>query len=172
MGEPTGQGIDGERAMAVVYWTVGVAGLFVCAFAALGAFWHPHRGGGAEGTMNIRKLHDASVAYFRNHQSFPASTPLHPELGCRRRESTWEEPTWEALQFRIVDPHRFSFQYDSSGSGASAQFTASAFGDLDCDGVASTFVRFGSVREIEVDGGSPRLEVRGSIGLYIANESE
>lgn len=164
-------GFDGQRATTVLVW---IAGSVVFAYIALQAllWWIYRPSPTVEATKGVRTLYDGSVAYFDNHNRFPASTAIYPEVDCGRRITAWDGPTWRALEFTQVDRHRYSFQYDSSGSGASAQFTASAFGDLDCDGLTSTFVRFGSVREIQVDVGPPRLEVRGSPGLYIADELE
>jgi hypothetical protein len=72
-------------------------------------------------------------------------------------------PTWSELDFGLRDPHWYSYQFDSSGIAASAQFTASAFGDLDCDGVHSTFVRFGRIENAEVEL---------SAGMYVSNGRE
>jgi len=132
-----------------------------------------------EATMSLRRLYDVSAAYYAADFSdaqgnavaphFPPSAPRTPlEVPCGEAVSTsaqvWAaSPTWTALQFSITDPHRYSYQYDSIPSGPNAQFTISAFGDLDCDGQYSTFVRFGEV----VDG-----EVHGSAGFYEANELE
>ena len=138
-----------------------------------------------EATMNLLKLSDGSVLYYANHSGgqkagqFPpstqGSTPARSELGpgcdTPMRTQGWESsPTWSALEFGVADPHYFVYQYDSSGRGNesdgrgnSAQFTASAFGDLDCDRIYSTFCRFGIVEE---------GEVRGSSGIYISNELE
>lgn len=130
-----------------------------------------------EATMNLRKLYDGSVVAFvvgeqEGRPMFPPSSrgrfPADLDLGrsCNRpaRTTGWEaNPAWNALNFAVSDPHWYSYQYDSHGFGEGAQFTASAFGDLDCDGEYSTFVRFGIVEN---------GEVRGSAGLYIANELE
>ena len=73
-------------------------------------------------------------------------------------------PTNDRLvYFSLSDLRSVIYQYDSSGRGVGSRFTATAFGDLDCDGTYSTFCRFGVVEE---DG------VRGSAGIYIANELE
>lgn len=79
--------------------------------------------------------------------------------------STGEE-NWSALQFAVADPHYFQYQYNwtnDASDPALSQFTASAFADLDGDGIRSTFVRFGTV---------VNMEVSGSGGLYVANELE
>jgi len=132
-----------------------------------------------EATMNVRRLFDSSVSYYDwEHATawgeilpaqFPASVPRTPaEIPCGdavpANYDDWEHPTWEALNFSVRDSHRYSYQYDSAGTFIGAGFTASAFGDLDCDGVYSTFVRIGVV-----EAGN---EIRGGAGLYQQNETE
>ncbi len=62
---------------------------------------------------------------------------------CAVAPDAWDVPTWRALEFAITEPHVFIYAYDSSGTLESAQFTARAHGDLDCDGKTSTFKRSG-----------------------------
>lgn len=134
--------------------------------------------GTSEGVIQIRKLYDSSVMYYATEHfdadgnllapQFPQSAPLTPaEVPCGRvppRPELWRDhPTWQTLNFALTDPHKYAYQYDSSGEGESAQFTASAFGDLDCDGKFSTFVRFAAVRE---------GQVVGSTSLYVENRLE
>ncbi len=131
----------------------------------------------SEATMNIRRVFDGSAIYFAM-QPDPATATFPPSVGptpaivpgatpCDTRmapdPTLWQHPTWQALSFEVNDPHYYVYQYDSQGVGEDASFTASAFGDLDCDGVYSTFVRFGEV----LNG-----EVAGSAGLYIQSELE
>jgi hypothetical protein len=118
--------------------------------------------------MNLRKIFDASVIYFalmyaeddgnRALARFPPSTALTPSVIPPGRPvataGEFDTPVWNALHFGLADPHRFSYQYDSFGISNDAQFTASAFADLDGDEEASTFVRFGTVIEMEVRGSS------------------
>jgi hypothetical protein len=47
--------------------------------------------------------------------------------------------SWTALKFAIPQPHRYAYKFESSGTYGAAQFTATAYGDLDCDGEWSTF---------------------------------
>ncbi len=90
---------------------------------------------------------------------FPASVGATPKAGtccaalggpdrdgddrCDADASLWNDPTWKALGFQVSEPHYFVYKFESSGTGASAAFTASAYADLDCDGVMSTFQRMG-----------------------------
>ena len=132
-----------------------------------------------EATMNVRRLFDSSVSYYDTDHvtadgtillpQFPASVPRTPaSVPCGTTvwpdQSHWTAQTWEALNFAVSDPHRYSYQYESQGIGVGATFTAYAFGDLDCDGVLSTFLRTG-----EVTAGN---EIRGGAGLYVENELE
>ncbi|MCB9506702.1 MAG: prepilin-type N-terminal cleavage/methylation domain-containing protein [Myxococcales bacterium] len=126
----------------------------------------------SEALMNIRKLFDSSVIYFGTDYAdsagdlitsrFPVTTPLKPATVPHTTVLTddWlDVPTWAALHFNISDPHRYSYQYDSSGTANNSQFTASAFADLDFDGLASTFVRFGTVTTMDVRGSPGIMQI-------------
>ena len=81
---------------------------------------------------------------------FPRSTPPTPaKPRCEKAttpEALWNiMPGWKELKFAITEPHYYSFQFLSAGTGAAAVFTARATGDLDCDGELSTFELRGSV---------------------------
>ena len=78
--------------------------------------------------------------------SFPPSAPLTPSevprgVAVTDPQDTWEHLTWRSLHFGFDVPHRFSFQFDSSLDPQSEvmRFVATAHGDLDGDGVSSTF---------------------------------
>lgn len=128
-----------------------------------------------EALVNIRTIFSSASVYFdQTTQSgpieaaqFPASTPLTPTpIPCGTRARTapevWSsQPSWAALGFSVNAPHRYSYQIQSEGVGATAQFTISAFGDLDCDGVYSTFVRYVGVLDGEAAGSAGLLEVNG-----------
>ncbi len=64
----------------------------------------------------------------------------------------------------IGDPQRYAYEFVSSGTGTAAAFTARAHGDLDGDGVFSTFERAASV--------DASNSVKGSSGIYIDQELE
>jgi len=77
-----------------------------------------------------------------------------------------ENPVWSGLDFQMEQGHAFhyDFKWTNSGTGfGSCQFTAQAFGDLDGDGVWSTYERSGAADEIGVNGAA---------GLYIDQEVE
>ena len=77
---------------------------------------------------------------------------------------TWSEDTWQALDFAIRDPFHYKYIYLSEGEGTDAQFTIRAIGDLDRDGVFSTFERIGTVND--------ENEVEGAAAIYSDKELE
>jgi len=90
-------------------------------------------------------------------QAYPPSVGLTPAQVPRGElvtdpPGTWSHPSWRLLDFAIETPHAFSFEWSSSSAPAESKFTATAHGDLDGDGVQSTFQISGSVRA----GGAPQ----------------
>jgi hypothetical protein len=92
-------------------------------------------------------------------QAFPASVPLTPAIVPRGElatdpPGTWSSPTWRMLDFAFDTPHAFSFELSSHNTAELSTYTAAAHGDLDGDGVHSTFQISGSVRP----GGAPETQ--------------
>ena len=76
--------------------------------------------------------------------AYPASAPLTPAQVPKGEQvtdppQTWDHPTWRELGFEFTVPHSYSFAFDSLNAKQSASFTARANGDLDGDGLLSTF---------------------------------
>lgn len=160
--------------LMVVVAIIGI--LAAVAIPAFGKFVRRSRN--TEVLMNLRIIFNSSAAYLLSEgatpagetrdKQFPTSVPPTPGLAVLGSvpvlTTDWNtDATWVALQFGLADPHYFAYQYDSSGVNTSASFTASGFCNMDNDSEYGTFVRFGAV----VD-----MEVRGSTGLYEANELE
>lgn len=142
---------------------VGVAVIGVALLAA--ALWSlPLNlrtcGPASEPTTNLRRLFDASISYYTRHDRFPDTTALTPgAAACRDGQpvkhapthADWRGPTWAALRFALHEPFRYQYAYVSDGQS----FTARVIGDLDCDGVLSTFERVGFIdAEGNVNGGA------------------
>ncbi|HEY4016286.1 MAG TPA: hypothetical protein VGM06_23285 [Polyangiaceae bacterium] len=139
----------------------------------------------------VGRLGAAAVAYGHEHAKaasgpggarspvFPPSAPMNPSAPPRGRceadpPEAWDGPTWVALGFRPVPagtPHCFAFAFDSTAGASGATpspstFRAHAHGDLDGDGIPSTFEVTG--RFVEGDPRGPVLDP----GMFVDAETE
>jgi hypothetical protein len=104
----------------------------------------------AEPVEGLERLTAAAVAYGRDRpasEAFPPTAPLtppSPPRGTREIDppGSWDTPTWTALGFRPSPegaPHAFSFGFDSTRAPGLSTFVAHAHGDLNGNGITSTF---------------------------------
>jgi hypothetical protein len=131
----------------------------------------------AEPVQGLHRLGTAAVEYAQTRSvalGFPASAPLTPARPPRGRcepdpPELWEHPTWRALDFLPADlgsPHCFSFAFDTVLSPAKSTFRAHAHGDLDGDGLTSTFEITGQYAD-----GDPRGPMVDP-GMFVDSEIE
>lgn len=136
----------------------------------------------AEAVTNVKKIYDGARSYYEEESHArgsvavlpkqfpnppakpgpvpPLGTCCHaPDHKCAPDPRLWTDATWQALKFSMDDPHYYAYEYQASGTGTSATFTVAAYGDLNCDGVYSTFEMVGSV---QADG-----TVTGQGGMFI-----
>jgi hypothetical protein len=125
----------------------------------------------------LERIGAASIAYARTRpvaQAFPPSTALTPAAPPRGRcevdpPELWDRPTWTALGFRPSAPdeaHCFAFGFDSGLSPARSTFRAHAHGDLDGDGITSTFEITGQA--VDGDARGPTVDP----GMFVDSEVE
>jgi hypothetical protein len=122
-----------------------------------------------EPTDGLARLGQSALAYAEANGRFPDPAPLTPAVPPRGKKEvdppgTWDAPTWQALAFRAAPdgvPHAYSFSFDVPQPGG---FVAQARGDVDGDGVLSTF----EIRGILKAGEKPQLVP----GLYVEAELE
>lgn len=115
-----------------------------------------------------------AVAYAEVHPqeiSFPPSAPLTPAQvprGIRAPDppEAWEHLTWKCLDFGFTESHAFAFKFDSELDQATQtmRFSAVAHGDLDGDGMLSTF----EVKGERAPGQPPRVLP----GMFVDREVE
>jgi hypothetical protein len=92
-------------------------------------------------------------------EAYPDSVGLTPETVPAGEPSldptgTWDHPTWRQLGYAPDGPHSYSFEFVSRNSAKGSTFTATAHGDLDGDGIFSTFSITGHASpegELEID---------------------
>ena len=94
----------------------------------------------AEATENLERL-SLSIAGLQPGTALSAAplTPSAVPRGAPQADptGTWEHPTWRALGFALTEPHWYAYRLDVDEHGA----RLIAQGDLDGDGVPSTFTR-------------------------------
>lgn len=159
------------RRLSAIEIAVGVALVGSLAAVAVPAFVsNVHASRFVEPTDGLARLGAAAVAYAEENGRFPPSAPLTPAAPPRGKKEidppgTWDAPTWQALGFRASAegaPHAYAFSFDAPPDGRS--FTAQARGDLDGDGVLSTF----EIRGVAPPGGKPEVVP----GMYVEAELE
>lgn len=125
-----------------------------------------------EPTDGLARLGASAIAHAETNARFPESAPLTPAAPPRGKKEadppgTWDGATWQTLAFRPAAegvPHAYAFSFESASGGEA--FVAQARGDLDGDGVLSTFEIRGHGRRGEGD--KPAL----ARGMYIEAELE
>ena len=175
----------------------GVATMAILAAIAIPAFIkYQRRAKTTEAIEQLDRMYKGAAIYYATPKinvrgerlpcQFPASQAATPVEGtccaslggpdndgdgrCDQTTTYWDTNTWAALSFQITDQHYFTYAFDSNGqTGPNAQFTASAYGDLDCDSIMSTFQRMGF--------GDPtatayECSLQGSAAFYVEQETE
>lgn len=89
---------------------------------------------------------------------------------CDAAPYAWSDRTWSALKFQITDQHYCVYSFATNGrTGSDAQFTANAHCDLDCDGIMSTFQRYGRGDRSNTYG---ECSIISAAALFSSNETE
>ncbi|MCG8417099.1 MAG: hypothetical protein MJE77_04040 [Proteobacteria bacterium] len=105
--------------------------------------------------QGVKRIYDGARVYYMDtpqpglvpvraqFPSAPADPTPAPGACCQQggkcvpEASQWQTEGWMALQFSVGDPHYYSYSYETPDEFA--KFTVRANGDLDCDGLMSTF---------------------------------
>jgi hypothetical protein len=140
-----------------------------------------------EVSANLGAILDGAVEYYEDQPAgtcaFPGDQEITPEsltccygLGgadadlddlCDADPSIWDAPTWNAVGFSILGDHKYAYKLLNQAVGQGVkEVRAYAYGDVDCDGSQSTFVRF--ARGIP----GPGCDAQVIPGVYVENENE
>ena len=181
------------RGFTLIELMIVVAILAILAVVAVPAFIkYMRKAKTSEATLQLDRIYEGAVTYFQTPRAdntgvpilcqFPEAQGITPDEGtccadkggpdtdgdgrCDSNPEIWDNApkVWAALSFEMDDQHYFVFAFDSAGEVLDATFTASAYGDLDCDADFSTFKRFGKASknstraECNVEGMRPFMD--------------
>ncbi|MDB4927751.1 MAG: hypothetical protein JWM10_235 [Myxococcaceae bacterium] len=114
----------------------------------------------SEAEANLQRIFDAEVRYFNwssenSVAQFVSARPTPLTVpttgGYLAAPSAWtRDPGWRALGFTISGPHRYQYRVETTEPMRG--FTATAIGDLDGDGVLSTFSRSAFLTAGQIEG--------------------
>ncbi|HNS97298.1 MAG TPA: hypothetical protein PKL73_10140 [Polyangiaceae bacterium] len=115
---------------------------------------HVHASRMTEAVDGLSKIGAGAIAHAQGKElaaSFPPPAELTPKdvprgVAAEDPPGTWDSPTWQALGFRFDVPHRYAFQFDVVPDPSRIWFQATAKGDLNGDGILSTFALAGERR--------------------------
>ena len=189
-----------RKGFTLIELMIVVAILAILAVVAVPAFVkYMRRAKTSEAIDQLEKISKGSSVYFSTNRvdsdfapqecQFPDTQSITPietscctasidtdaDSRCNPRPADWaDSDTWNALLFELKDQHYYSYAYDSSGTGPKdSTFTATAHGDLDCDGTLSTFQKRGTGDPNDPGTGSPgECTVESSGAFYIVKETE
>ena len=105
-----------------------------------------------DGLSHIAAKAAAIAASQPAESAYPDSVGLTPEQVPRGGPvsdppGTWDHPTWRQLDVSFASPHSYSFAFESRNAPGKATYRAVAHGDLDGDGLVSTFEISGESRD-------------------------
>jgi hypothetical protein len=125
-------------------WIVGALVVVAACGAQEEAAAYKAKSQATEAKLMLTRLSKDLKAYYAELGSFPVGkTGLTPAEPCCKNaggkcavSGNWaKDPAWSTLKFELSDPHYFQYSYESDGKFVSA----TAVGDLDCDGTTITF---------------------------------
>ncbi|MCA9642789.1 MAG: hypothetical protein H6718_13850 [Polyangiaceae bacterium] len=145
-------------------WTPVQAAIGVAIFgsvlaAAIPSFFENlHASRLAEPVDGLKRLATRATALAAGRPAevaYPETVPLTPAdvpMGKLATDppGTWDNPTWRQLEFEWTVPHAYSFAFESRNAKGHSTFRAWAHGDLDGDGLRSTFEISGETKDGEL----------------------
>ena len=106
----------------------------------------------SEAELELRRIGRSAKMALIETDYFPAGNPSAtpatsccegPNHKCAPDPTIWSQEPWLSLDFEMSEPHYFRYTYAAAPDRRS--FTATAIGDLDCDGEEVVFTITGAV---------------------------
>lgn len=141
-----------------------IAKLFDRIAAQAGAGGCPGTSGVPVGDTSLTPPLSTACAQGPGGRCVPSDQPVD-DAGYYASSAWSGHPVWKALDFKIEEGHYYHYSYKwKQVDPGGCQFTVAAFGDLNDDGIYSTFERAGAI--------GPDGEVNAAAGLFSERETE
>lgn len=130
-----------KNTLSKLEW-LGIVGVIICLFALLipPTLSIPKKLKAKEAPTNLIKIYDAQINFFKQHASF-VSLPVTPSTPTKSKQlAKFQQEPWSALELDINPSVYYSYEVKTQTIGSQYLFEAIAKGDLDGDGITSTYV--------------------------------